>query len=154
MQACLDGAVSHSGAGKSDVREGSSTRGSAFVYGNTSNQIGGSDHLKIFANPDAAETWFKETTLGRRTLEYDVLDMKEGVPTEPTPTWPPRNDFPSLSLHCHESDIFGHRRRLDEQFDAKSSKVSLHCGRSAVGARFQELVAIQAPPCSIFNMAR
>jgi hypothetical protein len=31
-----------------------------FVYVNTSKQIGEPDHLKVFANADAAETWFEE----------------------------------------------------------------------------------------------
>ena len=31
-----------------------------FVYVNTSQQVGDHDHLKVFANADAAETWFAE----------------------------------------------------------------------------------------------
>jgi hypothetical protein len=31
-----------------------------WVYVNTSKQVGDKDHLKIFANADAAETWFEE----------------------------------------------------------------------------------------------
>ena len=30
------------------------------VYVNTSKQVGDADHLKVFANADAAETWFEE----------------------------------------------------------------------------------------------
>jgi hypothetical protein len=33
------------------------------VYVNTSKQVGDRDHLKIFANEDAAETWFEENDL-------------------------------------------------------------------------------------------
>jgi len=32
-----------------------------FIYVNTSKQVGDRDHLKVFANADAAETWFAET---------------------------------------------------------------------------------------------
>jgi len=31
-----------------------------FVYVNTSKQIGDKDHVKLFANVDAAEKWFEE----------------------------------------------------------------------------------------------
>ena len=31
-----------------------------FVYVNTSKQVGGAEHIKVFANADAAETWFEE----------------------------------------------------------------------------------------------
>ena len=29
------------------------------IYVNTSNQVGDPEHIKIFANQDAAETWFE-----------------------------------------------------------------------------------------------
>jgi hypothetical protein len=32
-----------------------------FVYVNTSRQVGDKDHVKVFANMDAAEKWFEET---------------------------------------------------------------------------------------------
>ena len=31
-----------------------------FVYVNTSKQIGDADHIKVFANVDAAEKWLQE----------------------------------------------------------------------------------------------
>ena len=31
-----------------------------FVYVNTSKQVGDVQHIKVFANQDAAETWFEE----------------------------------------------------------------------------------------------
>ena len=31
-----------------------------FVYVNTSKQVGDADHVKVFANVDAAEKWFEE----------------------------------------------------------------------------------------------
>jgi hypothetical protein len=31
-----------------------------FVYVNTSKQVGDADHIKVFANVDAAETWLEE----------------------------------------------------------------------------------------------
>jgi hypothetical protein len=38
-----------------------------FIYVNTSKQVGDVDHLKVFANVDAAETWFEEKrSRGRR----------------------------------------------------------------------------------------
>ena len=32
------------------------------VYVDTSKQVGDKDHLKVFANEDAAETWFQDKT--------------------------------------------------------------------------------------------
>jgi hypothetical protein len=31
-----------------------------FIYVNTSRQVGDAEHLKVFANVDAAEKWFEE----------------------------------------------------------------------------------------------
>ena len=33
---------------------------SVLIYVNTSKQVGDPDHLKVFANQDAAEAWFEE----------------------------------------------------------------------------------------------
>jgi hypothetical protein len=35
-----------------------------FVYVNTSKQVGDAEHLKVFANVDAAEKWFEENGVG------------------------------------------------------------------------------------------
>jgi hypothetical protein len=37
-------------------------------------QVGDSDHLKVFANGDAAETWFKENDPEGVAFEYEVLE--------------------------------------------------------------------------------
>jgi hypothetical protein len=34
-----------------------------FVYVNTSKQVGDVEHIKVFANQDAAETWLEENDL-------------------------------------------------------------------------------------------
>ena len=51
--------------GKAQAQEGSMT---VFVYVNTSKQVGDPDHLKVFANADAAETWFEENDPRRRRV--------------------------------------------------------------------------------------
>jgi hypothetical protein len=43
-----------------------------FVYVNTSKQLGDADHLKVFANEDATETWFKENDPEGVAFEYEV----------------------------------------------------------------------------------
>ena len=43
-----------------------------FVCVNTSKQLGDADHLKVFANEDAAETWFKENDPEGVAFEYEV----------------------------------------------------------------------------------
>jgi hypothetical protein len=44
-----------------------------FVYVNTRNQVGDVDHLKVFANLDAAETWLKENDPEGVAFKYEVL---------------------------------------------------------------------------------
>jgi hypothetical protein len=43
------------------------------IYVNTSKQVGDPDHLKVFANADAAETWFEENDPEGVAFEYEVL---------------------------------------------------------------------------------
>jgi hypothetical protein len=38
------------------------------IYVNTSKQVGDPEHLKMFANADAAETWFEENDPERRGI--------------------------------------------------------------------------------------
>lgn len=45
-----------------------------FAYVNTSKQVGDVEHLKIFANADAAGTWFEENEPEGVAFEYDVLE--------------------------------------------------------------------------------
>jgi hypothetical protein len=44
------------------------------VYVDTSKQVGDRDHLKVFANADAAETWFAENDPEGVAFEYEVLE--------------------------------------------------------------------------------
>ena len=44
------------------------------VYIDTNNQVGDADHVKVFANADAAETWFEENDPDGVAFEYDVLE--------------------------------------------------------------------------------
>jgi hypothetical protein len=45
-----------------------------FDYVNTSKQVGDADHVKVFANVDAAEKWFEENDPERVAFEYEVLE--------------------------------------------------------------------------------
>jgi hypothetical protein len=45
-----------------------------FVYVNPSKQIGDEDHLKVFANVDAAKKWFEENDPEGVAFEYEVLE--------------------------------------------------------------------------------
>ena len=45
-----------------------------FVYVNTSKQVGDKDHLKVFANRDAVETWFQQNDPEGVAFEYEVLE--------------------------------------------------------------------------------
>jgi hypothetical protein len=52
---------------------------SVFVYVKTSKQVGDPDHLEVFANADAAETWFAENDPEGVAFEYEII----GPPAEP-----------------------------------------------------------------------
>ncbi|MEH2517786.1 hypothetical protein V1279_003359 [Bradyrhizobium sp. AZCC 1610] len=43
------------------------------IYVDTSKQVGDPDHLKVFANADAAEKWFEENDPEGVAFEYEVL---------------------------------------------------------------------------------
>jgi hypothetical protein len=45
-----------------------------FVYVNTSKQVGDKEHIKVFANIDAAENWFKDNDPEGVAFEYEVLE--------------------------------------------------------------------------------
>jgi hypothetical protein len=45
-----------------------------FVYVDTGKQVGDPDNLKVFANADAAETWFAENDPEGVASECEVLE--------------------------------------------------------------------------------
>ena len=45
-----------------------------FIYVDTSKEVGDPDHLKVFANADAADTWLEENEPEGVALEYEVLE--------------------------------------------------------------------------------
>ena len=57
--------------GETQAEEGPMT---VLIYVNTSKQVGDADHLKVFANADAAETWFEENDPEGVAFEYEVLE--------------------------------------------------------------------------------
>jgi hypothetical protein len=59
------------------------------IYVDTSKQVGDPDHLRGFANADAAETWFEEQDPEGVAFEYDVLETNS-PPTEAAPFQFPR----------------------------------------------------------------
>src|SRR3954452_13465929 len=44
------------------------------IYVDSSKQVGDRDHLKVFANQDAAETWFQEHDPEGVAFEYEVME--------------------------------------------------------------------------------
>ena len=44
-----------------------------WIYVDTSKQVGDPDHLKVFGNADAANTWFKEHEPEGVAFEYPVI---------------------------------------------------------------------------------
>ena len=45
------------------------------VYVNTNKQVGDAEHIKVFANSDAAKTWFAENDPEGVAFEYEVLAL-------------------------------------------------------------------------------
>lgn len=48
------------------------------IYVNTSKQVGDPDHLKVFANADAAETWFEQNDSEGVAFGYEVIGTFAG----------------------------------------------------------------------------
>ena len=44
------------------------------IYVNTCKQVGDRDHINVFANQDAAETWFEENDPEGVAFEFYVLE--------------------------------------------------------------------------------
>ena len=44
------------------------------IYVNTSAEVGDVDHLKVFANEEAAEKWFTENDAEGVAFEYEVIE--------------------------------------------------------------------------------
>jgi hypothetical protein len=44
------------------------------IYVDTSKPVGEPDHLKVFANEDAAERWFAKTDPEGVAFEYEVVE--------------------------------------------------------------------------------
>ncbi len=47
------------------------------IYVNTSKHVGDPDHLKVFANEDAADAWFKENDPEGVAFVYPVIGPHE-----------------------------------------------------------------------------
>jgi hypothetical protein len=45
-----------------------------FIYVDTSKEVGDPDHLKVFANAAAADTWLEENEPEGVAFEYEVLE--------------------------------------------------------------------------------
>ena len=43
------------------------------IYVDTSKQVGDPDHIEVFANQDAADTWFAENDPEGVAFEYEIL---------------------------------------------------------------------------------
>jgi hypothetical protein len=54
--------------------ESSGGRMTVLIYVDTSKQVGDRDHLKVFANEDAAETWLQENDPEGVVFEYEVME--------------------------------------------------------------------------------
>ena len=50
-----------------------------FVYVDTSKQVGDAEHVKVFANGEAAEAWLAENDPEGVTFEYEVIEPPVGA---------------------------------------------------------------------------
>jgi hypothetical protein len=46
------------------------------IYVDTSKEVGDVDHLKVFADDEAAEAWFKENDPEGVAFEYEVMGKR------------------------------------------------------------------------------
>ncbi len=44
------------------------------IYVNTSAEVGDVDHLRVFANEEAADKWFKENDAEGVAFEYELIE--------------------------------------------------------------------------------
>jgi hypothetical protein len=44
-----------------------------FIYVDTSEEVGDPDHLKVFTNAEAADTWLEENEPEGLAFEYEVI---------------------------------------------------------------------------------
>ena len=51
-----------------------------FVYVNTGKQVDDAEHVKVFADRDAAEAWFEKNDSEGVALEYKVIHSEENAP--------------------------------------------------------------------------
>jgi len=65
-----------------------------WVYVDTSKQVGDRDHLKVFANRDAADAWFAKQDPEGVAFEYDVLDEPISQAGNIQPGWATRRPGP------------------------------------------------------------
>ena len=49
-----------------------------WVYVDTSKQVGDKDHLKVFADKDAADAWFAENDPEGVAFEHEVINGSPG----------------------------------------------------------------------------
>jgi len=61
--------------GQAKIEEGPMK--TVLIYVNTTKQVGDVDHLKVFANEEAADRWFKANDPEGVALEYEVLGTAE-----------------------------------------------------------------------------
>jgi hypothetical protein len=48
-----------------------------WIYVDTAEEVGNIDHLKVFANSDAADKWLDEHDPEGVAFEYEVLESRE-----------------------------------------------------------------------------
>jgi hypothetical protein len=50
-----------------------------WIYVDTNEEVGDRDHLKVFANPAAADEWFKDNDPEGVAFEYEDVDLDRGI---------------------------------------------------------------------------
>jgi hypothetical protein len=79
----------------------------AWVYVDTSKEVGDRDHLKVFATPGAADEWFKENDPEGVAIGYEVL----GDETRQRSYCPicgvliDMRDLSQMLAHVHDAEI-------------------------------------------------
>jgi hypothetical protein len=111
------------------------------IYVNTSKQVGDSEHVKVFANTDAAEAWFEENDPEGVAFEYEVLEWKR-PPTEAALQHPPawaglyfkinHKAAPAVAVMATDITMDSAHSLAHSQYDTHAISGRLHCRAASV----------------------
>jgi hypothetical protein len=116
-----------------------------WIYVDTNKKAGDVDHLKVFANPDAADEWFRENDPEGVAFRYEVLTAAVELPLESASPGGKRKTVSNGELTA----IFWRKMRTCRECPKRSIPIAiLPVGRSGWKALTTPKVARDYPLCA------